>query len=107
MSESSGSPEPYRVSYSEQVRIELRDLISRARGRGLAPQVLAAAREIDKRLHIYPQFGQPLRDLKLEPAQLWVGVVPPLVVQYVLDEERRVVMVTVPIVPTAHSGLDP
>jgi hypothetical protein len=71
----------------------------------LSAPVLQAVRQIDERLRIYPQFGQPLRDLVLEPLQLWIGVVPPLVVQYILDEERRVVMVVVPILPLPRSGL--
>jgi hypothetical protein len=61
----------------------------------LGPQVLAALKKLDGLLHLYPQFGQPLRDLHLEPAQLWIGVVSPLVVRYILDEERRLVMVVV------------
>jgi hypothetical protein len=87
------------------VRDELKALVARARGLGLGPQVRAAVREIDRRLHVYPQFGQPLRDLTVEPARLWIGVVPPLVVQYVLDEERRLVMVVLPLTPLPESGL--
>jgi hypothetical protein len=107
MSESPDSPEPYQVSYSGRVRNEHRGLITRAKDRGPAPQVIAAVKEIDKLLRIYPQFGQPLRDLKLESAQLWIGVVSPLVVHYVLDEEWRAVMVVKPIQYAPHSGLDP
>jgi hypothetical protein len=110
MSEAPGSPAapapvPYRVSYSELVRNELRDLIARARARGLGRQVLAAVKEIDKRLRIYPQFGQPLQDLELEPGQVWIGTVPPLVVKYVLDEEKRQVTVVVPLTALPDSGL--
>jgi hypothetical protein len=107
MSEPSGAPAPYRVVYSELVRSELRNLIARAKGRGRAPQVLAAVKEIDDRLRVYPQFGQPLRDLQLKPAQLWMGCVSPLVVHYTLDEDRRLVMVVAPILPLPNSGLDP
>jgi hypothetical protein len=108
MSEPPGDPPapvPYRVSYSELVRNELRSLLARARGRGLGQQVLAAVKEIDKRLRIYPQFGQPLQDLKLGAGQTWIGTVPPLVVKYVLDEERRQVMVVVPLSPLPELGL--
>jgi hypothetical protein len=97
--------EPYRVVYSEKVRAGLKELAARARDRGLGAQLLAALQTIDYRLRIYPQFGDPLRDLALEPAQVWIGVIPPLVVQYVLDESKRLVMVVVPIVPLPHSGL--
>jgi len=71
----------------------------------MGAEVLAAIKEIDRRLRIYPQFGQPLSDLLLEPAQLWIGVVSPLVVHYYLDEKRRLVMVVDPIRPLSNSGL--
>ena len=99
------APLPYHVSYSEHVREMLRALGLHAREVGLGKQVLAAIREIDSRLHIYSQFGQPLRNLSVEPAQLWIGVVDPLVVQYVLDESRRQVMVVHPITPLPGCGL--
>ena len=105
MSEPSSGPAPYQVAYSGWVKDELRALGARATARGLGSQFLAALKEIDQRLKVYPQFGEPLRDLELEPAQLWIGVIAPLVVQYVLDEERRLVMVSVPILPLPRSGL--
>lgn len=106
MTESTNDPIPYRVSYSERVRNELKGLFTRAKQGGLGPQFLAALKEIDRRLHIYPQFGEPLRDLKLKPLQRWIGVVPPLVVQYCVDDDKRLVMVGVPIQPLPNSGLD-
>jgi hypothetical protein len=107
MSEPSGKPALYRVSYSERVRTALRELIARAKNRGLAARILDALKELDKLLHVYPQFGEPLYNLKLEPAQVWVGSIPPLVMRYILDEERRLVMVVEPILPLPNSGLDP
>jgi hypothetical protein len=103
MSEPGRIPNPYRVVYSDRVRTDLVGLAARARGCGLGPQFVAAVKEIDRR-RIYPQFGQPLHNLKLEPAQIWIGVVPPLVVRYSLDDERRLVMVTIPIAPLPRSG---
>jgi hypothetical protein len=105
MSEPSTSPIPYRVVYSEWVRNQLRSHITKARDRGLGPQVLAAMKELDRLLHLYPQFGQPLRDLELKPAQLWIGVVAPLVAHYVLDEERRLVGVGFTHLMLPKSGL--
>jgi hypothetical protein len=99
-------PDPYHVAYSERVRNGVRALIRIAKARGLGEEVLAALKEIDRRLQVYPQFGEPLCNLKLEPAQLWIGTVPPLVVRYVLDEEKRLVMIPVPIRPLPGSGLD-
>jgi hypothetical protein len=104
MSEPSG-PIPYRVSYSEHVRIELRQLISRAASKGLQQRFLDAVQEMDRRLSIYPQFGEPVRDLPTLPGQLWIGVIPPLVVRYVIDEQRRQVLIGVPIQPLPATGL--
>lgn len=95
----------YEVSYSHRVRDELVILVARARGLGLDQQILRAVREIDRRLGIYPQFGGPLRRLSIEPAELWIGIVPPVVVHYVLDEERRSVNVLLPFRTLRQSGL--
>jgi hypothetical protein len=105
VSEPAGGPVPYRVEYSGRVREELRRLAARAVNSGVGQPFFAAIREIDQRLRLYPQFGQPLRDLHQKPLQIWIGVVPPLVVQYILDEERREVTVAVPILPLSRSGI--
>ncbi len=105
MSKPSGSLVPYRVVYSERVRLELKELLTRAAARGLGRQALEAVEEINARLGVYPQFGEPLRDLKSEAETLWTGTVPPLVVQYVIDEEKRLVFVVVPLKPLPESGL--
>lgn len=68
--------------------------------------MLDAVKTIDRLLRLYPQFGELLRDLKFEGHQLWIAVVPPLVVQYIVDEERRMVFVVVPLLPLPRTGLD-
>ena len=68
----------------------------RAMAQGLGQEYLAAAREIDCRLRIYPQFGEPLKDLQLKPSQLWIGSIWPIVVRYTVDDERRMVFVVAP-----------
>ncbi len=93
MSESPSSPAPYEVSCSEKVRQELLSCAAKAQEQGLGHEYLASLKEFDLRLRIYPQFGDPLTDLNLKPAQLWIGVVWPLVLRYSLDEERRLIMV--------------
>lgn len=105
MSETANEPIPYQVAYSEYVRNELKKLIARAEERGFGSQVLTAVRELDRYLHEYPQFGQPLRDLSLESSQQWVGVVQPLVVHYAIYEDKRLVTVTKPISPLPNSGI--
>jgi len=104
MSEPSGRPVPYRVAYSGRVREELRAIIARARAVHRDAEVIAAAREIDERLRVYPQFGEPLQDLPLVPAQVWIGTVPPLLVRYTLDEERRLVLVVAPFQVLPNAG---
>jgi hypothetical protein len=106
MSEPS-NPVPYHVAYSERVREGLRELADRAKVRGLGRAFLAALKDLDRRLRIYPQFGEPLYDLKLEPGQMWIGTIPPLTIRYVLDEQRRQVTVVSPLTPLPGSGLEP
>ena len=57
---------------------------------------LVALREFDRRLRIYPQFGDPLIDLLAEAGQVRIGVVPPLAMRYGVLEERRIVLVAAP-----------
>ena len=63
-------PEPYRVVYSERVRQRLLVLADVARERGDGEAFLAALSEFDRRLRLYPQFGEPLIDLTREPGQV-------------------------------------
>ncbi len=104
MSEPSASPVPYRVVYSEHVRNELKDLLTRAKESSRERPALDAAKEIDRRLHIYPQFGEPRRDLESLGVTIWSGTVPSLVVEYVIDERERVVFVAIPFKALPHSG---
>jgi len=90
---SSDAPEPYRVFYSERVKERLRTLIVAARDRGDDEAILAALREFDRRLRIYPQFGDPQSDLTAEPGQVRIGIIPPLTMRYAVFEERREVTV--------------
>ena len=54
--------------------------------------------EFVRRLRIYPQFGEPLVDLKKEPGQVWIGTVRPLAMRYgVLEERRLVIIAAIPV----------
>jgi hypothetical protein len=86
-------PSPYRVEYSRRVRQLLFALADVARQRGDGEEFIAALKEFDRRLHIYPQFGEPLVDLKKEPGQVWIGFVRPLAMRYGIIDERRLVFV--------------
>jgi hypothetical protein len=90
---SGAASEPYRVVDSERVRQRLLALADVARERGDGEAFLAALREFDRRLRLYPQFGEPLTDLTREPGQVWIGIVRPLAMRYGVIDERRVVIV--------------
>jgi hypothetical protein len=90
---SDSAPQPYHVTYSERVRRRLVALAKTARARADGPAFVAALEEFDRRLHIYPQFGDPQCDLTREPGQVRIGIVPPLTMRYAVFEERREVTV--------------
>jgi hypothetical protein len=93
VSAAASEPVPYRVVYSERVRQRLLALADAARQRGDGEAFLAALKEFDRRLCLYPQFGEPLTDLTQEVGQVWLGIVRPLAMRYGVFDERRVVMV--------------
>src|SRR3954453_7485570 len=104
MADPPGGFTPYDISYSGKVRDALVALIARATATGRDQPLRAALSDLDHRLRVYPQFGQPLLDSAIESAQEWLGVVPPLVVRYIIYEERRLVCVVKPITPLPRSG---
>ena len=98
MSTSAPGPELYRVVYSERARQRLLGLADMARERGDGEAFLVALKEFDRRLALYPQFGEPLVDLTQEPGQVWIGIVRPLAMRYgVLDDRRLVMVATLPV----------
>jgi hypothetical protein len=97
---------PYRVVYSERVRVELRALVERAIGAGQGRNVLDSLKELDARLRIYPQFGERRRDLAMTGQSQWAATFPPLFVEYVIDESNRAVYVVIPIKVLPHAGFE-
>jgi hypothetical protein len=97
----------YEVSYSGHVIDELRAMIDRNPAHEQA--ILDAHAEIHRRLRIYPQFGDPLRNLSAPNAQPWIATVGPLVVHYILvepdDPTRRFVTIVRPFIPATGSGI--
>lgn len=93
----------YEVEYSPYFREAIREFARRNPSH--TAELLAALREFERRFRIYPQFGQPLRDLAVKPLQLWIGVVPPLVLHYTLDESQRLVMVMRLPLPLPRTGI--
>jgi hypothetical protein len=78
------------------VRERLVELAAVARARGDGEEFVAALREFDRRLRVYPQFGDPLIDLQAEVGQVRLGSVPPLAMRYGVLEDRRQVLVAAP-----------
>ena len=89
------APVPYRVVYSGAVREVLRAWAAAAKEAGTIQETVAAVKELDRRLHIYPQFGDPIINLAQENGQVYIGTVPPLVARYAVYDHRRLVIVTV------------
>lgn len=87
------TPVSYAVSYSERAREHLRRLGAAARDRGDGEAFVHALREFHRRLCIFPQFGDPLSDLRIEAGQVRIGVVAPLVMRYGVYEDSRMVFV--------------
>jgi hypothetical protein len=94
----------YQVSYSGQVRAEIQAIGARARAKGVGQAFVDALKAMDYRLRVFPQFGEPLRDLLLSPSKMWIGVIFPLVLHYSVDDERRVVMVASPVKTLPRCG---
>lgn len=106
MSTAAPPPVPYRVEYSQSVRQRLLALADIARQRGDGEEFLATLKEFDRRLRIYPQFGEPLVDLKKEPGQVRIGIVRPLAMRYGIFDERHLVIVAAILVLLPKSKLE-
>ena len=83
----------YDVTYSGRVQQRLAELAAIAKARGDSEEFLIALGEFDRRLRVYPQFGDPLTDLLAEEGQIRLGVIPPLTMRYGVLEEQKVVFV--------------
>ena len=91
--------EEYSVHYSKRVRTEIAKLLARATLIGQAREIIGELEQIDQVLRIYPQNGEPLRDLATIGKKLYGYSYGSLYIEYILDEERRKVSVTEPIRP--------
>jgi hypothetical protein len=83
----------YQVTFSIRVRELLLELAQVAWQRGDGLAFAAAVEEFERRLRVYPQFGDPLHDLHAYEGQIRLGIVPPLAMRYGVVESRRVVLV--------------
>ncbi len=106
MSPASKAVPPFRVVYSELCRSTTKDLLILAKAKGRFKEIAQAVQEINTRLEWIPlDFGQPLRDFVHLGIKVHIGVLPPFVVKYGVDETRRIVYVTLPLSLLPKSGL--
>lgn len=84
-------PVPYRPVYSAAVKQRLREMFDEAFARGDGPALTAALKEFDRRLRIFPQFGDPQTDLDVVGGQVWLGIIRPLSMRYGVNEDLRIV----------------
>jgi hypothetical protein len=82
--------------YSEAVKQRLREMSSEADARGDGPAFTAALKEFDRRLKLFPQFGDQQIDLTEGGGQIRVGIIRPLSMRYGINEEKRIVFCTAP-----------
>ena len=109
MSEPPPSAEPYRIDFAVVAVRALEGFRDRAIAAGRGRLFLDALKQVKRILRIYPQFGEPLRELRQAGHTVYAScilTVAPLVVEYILDElNRRVIVVTPPkLLP--HSGFE-
>jgi hypothetical protein len=86
------------------VTTELKALVARASAAGRREEVIAALKRISHILEVYPQYGEPLRDLAIPGETLRYFCVPPLLVYYILDEPNRAVFLGRPFKAMSNSG---
>jgi hypothetical protein len=90
----SGKEPRFRVIYSESVRQAFRTLHSRAVQHGLGEAVLAAAKAMNEQLGTDPRtFGDPNYSLQAMRLDVYVRVLPPLVVHYAVHKTKDLVIV--------------
>jgi hypothetical protein len=83
----------YTVTSSDEVKTHLRKLGYISLERGDDEAFFLSLREFEKRLRIYPQFGDPLADLRGETGTIRVGIIRPISMRYAIFEERRLVVI--------------
>jgi hypothetical protein len=106
VSQSSGGTPPYRVAYSGLCLQEVEQLLLRARAKGRFAEIAEALRDVHHRLEWIPlDFGDPLKDFVYLGVQERLGIRPPLVVTFAVDEARRIVHVNFPFKLLPRSGL--
>ena len=85
--------ELYQVTYSERVKQRLKAMGKEATRRGDREAFVAALKDFDYRLQVFPQFGVLVCHLVFEGAKLYNGTIRPLDMSYAVYEGQRLVLV--------------
>jgi hypothetical protein len=88
------------------VSVAAKALFNRAADVGRGAQILEAIKEVHRILSVYPQYGEPLQDLDTFGATIYTLAVPPLVVEYLINETARAVFIGVPFKVLSNSGFE-
>jgi hypothetical protein len=92
--EPDGLGPPYEVHGSGVIAAEIRRLRRQAAGEGRSAAMMAALREIHRRLQLDPNaLGEPLYRLPVLRMQVRTCVVRPLAVDFAVCEDRPVVII--------------
>jgi hypothetical protein len=105
VSEETPPPIPYQVIYSASARSALIDIAVRANQVGRGAEYAAVVAEMEQWLRIYPQFGEPIIDLKTDVGQILIAAFAPLMIRYAISETRRHVYVAAPPRLLPRSGI--
>ena len=106
ITEPSPSPRPYVMHPSGRVSRELKALVQRAAAAGFGQQVIDALKTLHRILTLYPQYGEPRRDLRTAGETAYAAAIAPLYVEYVVDEPNRAVFIGVPIKVLPNAGFE-
>ncbi len=102
------SPPLYRIETIPLVERALEALQERAFAANRGKEFESALEEIYRRLQIYPQYGEIHKELKQGEAVYTsrAFTIPPLFVEYIVDELNRRVYITAPLKAMPHSGFE-
>ena len=88
------SGEPFKLDASGVVKAQLRELLRKAKKKGFLPPMIEAFQRIENRLRTGPHdAGEPLYTLGPPRIAMRIIADSPLVVEYGVKEEQRVVLV--------------
>lgn len=88
------SATPYHLSYLPHVKSQLIELMANARDMQTRRELAALMRQIVKELHSNPrEWGEAKYDTKNPGGTVYLGIRMPIIVQYVVYEHQRQVIV--------------